>query len=411
MKREYLFILIAFLSTVPGLVIKLLGYELYPPLGIITFGMAVVGSAFILSWAAEVAQKDISQNLALVFFALVAILPEYVVDLYFAWTAGREPTYTAYALANMTGANRLLLGLGWFLVVLLFFLLTRKKEIALELRRSSEMFWMLALTLYGFIITIKAFLSVWDTLILFTLFGFYLYHSARTGVLEPELLGPPKLIGSFPKIKRRIITVTMFIFSAISILLLAEPFAESLVQSGSILGIDEFFLVQWLAPLASEAPEFVVVSLLVIRLMPSMALGALVSSMVNQWSLLVGAVPLIYEISKVLAGNQVTWGIALDARQNSEILLTAAQSIFAVSIIINYRFRLSEAGILGLLFFAQLTGAIYLEEVGLGSLIPTLQTIFSATYIFIATILLIKDRGFLSRIVRSTWLSPIKSIH
>ena len=48
----------------------------------------------------------------------------------------------------------------------------------------------------------------------------------------------------------------------------AEPFAEGLVQTGETLGIDEFLLVQWLAPLASEAPEFLVAALLTLAARP-----------------------------------------------------------------------------------------------------------------------------------------------
>ncbi len=66
----------------------------------------------MLSWAAEVAQHDIPQALALTILALIAVLPEYAVDMYFAFQAGRNPgsNYGELALANMTGANRLLIG-------------------------------------------------------------------------------------------------------------------------------------------------------------------------------------------------------------------------------------------------------------------------------------------------------------
>ena len=60
-------------------------------------------------------------------------------------------------------------------------------------------------------------------------------------------------------VRRRIVVWSLFAVAAVVILLCAEPFAESLVASGKVLGIDEFLLVQWLAPLASEAPEFTVV--------------------------------------------------------------------------------------------------------------------------------------------------------
>lgn len=368
------------------------------------FGAGIVAAAFILSWAAEVAQKDVSQNLALVFFALVAILPEYVVDLYFAWTAGAKPAYTAYALANMTGANRLLIGVGWFLVLVIFFLVFRKQEIELEARRSIDIFWMGAFTLYGFLIFIKGSLSLLDTLILLSFFGVYLYHAARTGVLEPELLGPPAEIARLSRLWRRIVTLIFFLFSAASIVTFAEPFAESLVKSGAILGISEFFLVQWLAPLASEAPEFVVTILLVLKGFPSMALGALISSMVNQWSLLVGAVPAVYSLGRIYANMGLAFAIPLDARQGGEILLTAAQSIFAVSIIINYRFRLHEAVILGLIFFCQLFGTIYLEEANMSLAIPPFHYALTGTYVLLGAILLVKDRKFLPRVLRMTWL-------
>lgn len=37
-----------------------------------------------------------------------------------------------------------------------------------------------------------------------------------------------------------------------------SAFADSLVTAGTDLGIDEFLLVQWVAPLAAEAPELIV---------------------------------------------------------------------------------------------------------------------------------------------------------
>lgn len=50
-------------------------------------------------------------------------------------------------------------------------------------------------------------------------------------------------------------------FAAVVILLSAEQFADGLVQTGEQLGISPFFLVQWVAPLASEAPELLVAGL------------------------------------------------------------------------------------------------------------------------------------------------------
>jgi cation:H+ antiporter len=95
---------------------------------LVLFGMAVVSASFLLAWAAEAAQVDISGGLAIAILAVIAVLPEYFVDLYFAYTAGSNPAYVAYAAANMTGSNRLLLGLGWSSVVLVALAVAKKRS-------------------------------------------------------------------------------------------------------------------------------------------------------------------------------------------------------------------------------------------------------------------------------------------
>src|SRR3990167_8786619 len=75
------------------------------------YGLAIVSAAFLLTWSAEAAERDIPRTLALAGLALIAVLPEYAVDMLFAWKAGDDPSYASYATANMTGSNRLLVGL------------------------------------------------------------------------------------------------------------------------------------------------------------------------------------------------------------------------------------------------------------------------------------------------------------
>src|SRR5512142_906557 len=67
------------------------GVHLKPEFQSLRSGVAIFGAAFALSWAAELAQKDIPQALAIALLALIAVLPEYAVDMYFAWTAGKDP--------------------------------------------------------------------------------------------------------------------------------------------------------------------------------------------------------------------------------------------------------------------------------------------------------------------------------
>ena len=73
---------------VPGIVSRLAGFHGDPGLRALIYGLAIVGAAFLLSWAAEVAQLDISAGLAIALLAFIAVLPEYAVDLVFAWKGG-----------------------------------------------------------------------------------------------------------------------------------------------------------------------------------------------------------------------------------------------------------------------------------------------------------------------------------
>jgi len=105
---------IAVTLTVPGFILRLFQVEIDPPAVVLITGAAILGASFMLLWACETAQKDISQALALAVVALIAVLPEYAVDMYFAWQAGQNPQgdYVHYAIANMSGANRLIIGIA-----------------------------------------------------------------------------------------------------------------------------------------------------------------------------------------------------------------------------------------------------------------------------------------------------------
>lgn len=146
---------------------------------------------------------------------------------------------------------------------------------------------------------------------------------------------------------RRVTVVALFVVSAGIILSSAEPFAEALVASGSALGIDSYFLVQWLAPLASEAPEFIIAVMFALRGWGAAAIGTLIASKVNQCSLLVGSLPVAYWFG----GGGV--GLPMDGRQVEEFVLTATQTLLGVAIIIALRFHWWSALGLAVLFAAQ----------------------------------------------------------
>lgn len=390
-------IAICLLVAAPAVVLRISGIELAPVLELLAFGAAIVAAAFLLAWAAEAAQKDISGALAIALLALIAVLPEYAVDLYYAFRSGSDPDYLHFAAANMTGSNRLLLGFGWPLVVIIALLVARrmakrtKSPVQHSLRLDSgsrmDIGFLVILGVIAFAIPLLGSIPMWFGIGLVLIFAAYLWRAGQAaGDDDEEFVGAAALIVAMPQKARRITVVTMFVVSAAIILLSAEPFAEALVASGERLGIDSYFLVQWLAPLASEAPEFIIAAMFAVRGMGGAAIGTLIVSKVNQWSLLVGSLP----IAHFAGGGGL--GLPLDGRQIEEFTLTATQTILGVAIILALRFHwapaLGLAALFGLQFFVTDTSGRYILsaiQAGLalvflilhrGDILPTLAAPF-----------------------------------
>ncbi|MFN8591117.1 MAG: hypothetical protein U0031_06595 [Thermomicrobiales bacterium] len=386
--RAWVPVLVAILLTVPGLFVRFSLLAASDPVRALLLGLAIVGAAFLLSWAAEVVQLDISQGLALALLALIAILPEYVVDASFAWLAAEDPAYAGYAVANMTGANRLLIGIAWPMVLVIVWLRTRERTVTLEPSNGLALVALLAATAYAFILPFKGDLSLVDFVVLALIFAVYVWRLTKLPAEEPHLVGPARTIGALPTAQRRMVTGVLTVAAAVVVLFVAKPFATALVATGTQIGVDEFLLVQWLAPLASEAPEFVVVAIFAWRAAGEAALGTVVSSKVNQWTLLVGMLPLVYAIA-----SRAVIPLPLDGRQEQEILLTAAQSLFAVALLLDRRLSLIGAGMLFALFAVQ-----FIWE--------DLRVELSIVYVVLAIGTLILSRAHLGATFRGAWSPP-----
>ncbi len=211
--RAELAIAVAAMATVPACVLRFGPLAPTPVVQAMLFGLGVVGAAFMLTWAAEVVQLDISAGLALALLALVAVLPEYAVDFVFTWKAGKNPAeYAPDALANMTGGNQLLIGVGWSLVVLIAAWRMRVRRNArasvdgadaedvavhedpreVELSRSHAVaiaFLVLA-SVYGLTLPLHRTLTLIDTLLLVAIFAWYISRVARAPAETPHLVGP-----------------------------------------------------------------------------------------------------------------------------------------------------------------------------------------------------------------------------
>ncbi len=337
-------------ATLPGLACFLFSVHLPPPMAAAVSGAAILGASFLLLWACDVAQNDIPQALALAVVALIAVLPEYAVDMYFTWMAGKHPEsdYAHFAIANMTGANRLLIGVAWTAVAGVVWWRSRQPVVLEEARRTEVLFLGLA-TAYAITIPLSGSLTWVDGAVLIGLYAVYIAIAARRRCEEPELEGVAAVLGALPKAWRRLATAALFLFAAGVIVANAEAFSEGLVATGRQLGVNEFLLVQWLAPIASEAPEFIVAIMFALRGMAGMALGSLISSKLNQWTLLVGMIPGVYGVSS----GSFASPMPLDGLQMHEIMLTAAQSLLAVGLLAGLRLSIRGALLLFVLFLGQ----------------------------------------------------------
>ncbi len=235
-------------------------------------------------------------------------------------------------------------------------------------------------TLYALVLPFKGELNLLDTGVLLALFAVYTWATTRLPAEEPELVGPAAVLGALPTGGRRLATGSLFAVAAYAIFISAEPFAHGLVETGREFGIDEFLLVQWLAPLASEAPEFIVALLFVWRGQATAGLRTLVSSKVNQWTLLIATLPIVFSLG---AGD--LGGMPLVPRQQHELWLTAAQSLFALVLIAGFVMRRWDAAALLVPFVAQLV-----LPPSLGGL--DVRMTFTVGYLAVALLLLVDPR-------------------
>ena len=337
---------------IPGVIIRFGGLHLDPALEALIFGVGIIGAAFLLSWAAEVAQMDLSASFAIAILALIAVMPEYMVEAVLAWDAGESYRQLAVAegevtkemslaAANVTGANRLLIGVGWSAVIIIFWL---KRRSGFDMRGllKLELPMLVIATLLTMVVAFSKAIPIWLAVVFIGAYIFYLWRSSTQESEEPDLLGAAAMIARFRPLYRRLWVLGLFVYSAGIILIAAEPFVHGLRATGEALGISEFLLIQWLAPLASESPEIIVAVLFALRANPNDGLTTLISSQVNQLTLLVGSIVVVFSISSgqllsfpldYFEGGFVERLRGPFGLQSSEFLLTAAASTFAILLI------------------------------------------------------------------------------
>ena len=330
---------------------------------------SILVSAFVIAWGAEAAQFLISQGLALAILAWLQTLPEFAVEAVIAWNAGKDPTLTHLAIANFTGSLRLLVGLGWpmiYFVAAAFGWKRQRKFVTLHLDRehSVEVFGLLLPILYFVFIWWKGTLSLWDAFPLASFYFFYLFVLWKIPPKEEseeslEDLGtvPRKILSLEPRMRNAAIWAC-FLSGGVILYFSAHPFLNSMLAIANTMGISTFVFVQWVAPFLSEFPEKLSAFYWARKVSTaSVALMNMVSSNINQWSILSAMIPIIFVIS---AGEIKP--LVFDTMQEQEILLTILQSFLGFLLLMNLRLSAYEAGILFVFWLVQFVMPNWREE-------------------------------------------------
>ena len=324
-----------------------------------TFG-AIIAASLLIAWAAEASEHSISRGLALAIVAIVQTIPEYFVEGTIAWKAGKEPgVWLHNVIANFTGANRLLTGFGWPLILLTLLIQKHRRgrqgasTITLRREQSVEVVFMLGASLYYVWVLIEQALTIFDAVAWVVIFVAYMWMLARLprGVENQEepLLGPSLAIAEISsKRKKSAAILALFLFAGLTFVLITDSFVTSiqnlaqmflvgLLGSGAV-----FFTIQWIAPVLSEFPEKVTAFNWArqITLAP-LALLNFISSSVNELTALVALIPVVYFVSS--GGLR---SIPLGQLQWVEIFLTMSQSLYACASLLDMTYDIENALVL-----------------------------------------------------------------
>jgi cation:H+ antiporter len=321
---------------------------------------SMLAAAFFVAWGAEAAEFLMSQGLALALLAWLQTAPEFAVEAVIAWGAGKDPSMVHLAIANFTGSLRLLVGLGWPMIYGVAWWSSRRKGrryrgLELHDHHSVEVVGLLPPLLYFGVIVAKGTLGLLDAAVLGACYFAYLAVLLRLPPREEDVeedVEVPRVSRwalSFSGAGRWMAVLGLFLGGGLILYFTAHPFLNSLLALAVSMGVSQFAFVQWVAPFLSEFPEKVSAFLWARRITRApVALMNMVSSNINQWSILSGLIPVIYCWSHGSAAP-----LPLDVHQRIEILLTILQSLLGWLLLASMSLSGYEAAILFVFWLVQ----------------------------------------------------------
>ena len=236
-----------------------------------------------------------SGGLVLAAVALVAVLPEFVIEVHFAFIQEAE-----LVTANLTGATRLLLTGATALPLLVAFFAHRRGQIAPSIRlanpRRLELGILLVVAVFEAQVVVRGSLTVFDGVLLLGLYVLYARRVQGTPDEEPAVVGVGAGLMTLPETYRRPAVAGLILGAGAVVVTIANPFTQSLLATGASVGIDPYLMIQSVVPVATEAPELVVVAVLVASRRPAQGLALFLASSVSQSTLGLGS--LAYRLSR-----------------------------------------------------------------------------------------------------------------
>jgi cation:H+ antiporter len=222
---------------------------------------------------------------------------------------------------------------------------------------------LLAPICYFFVIWGKGSLTVGDGAVLVSIYLLYLFVLNRMPPQEHEAAEdldfvPRKVMGLRPGLRGAAIA-SLFLAGGLLLYRVTHPFVDSLKALALAAGWSEFVFIQWVAPFLSEFPEKVSAFkwASTVRQAP-MAVMNMVSSNINQWTVLAAMIPVVYSLSlgRVAA-------IPFDGFQRHEIMLTILQSLLGMVLLVNMKYSAWEALALFALWAVQFFVPHWREEI------------------------------------------------
>ncbi len=324
--------------------------------------LAIIFGAIMIGFGADMLEMVLPSGVAIAVVALLQISPEFFVEWATVKRAAAEPEFVHNAMANLYGANKLLVGFGPPLVFFVYYFFSRFKKtenIVFHEIKSYSIFVMFFAIAYNFVLYLKNSLMWYDSIFLVIIYAASIsfigkmevrYQSIKKDKDNDELKDSEHgfVMRNVHAMCRRhgvLVPARVYLFTLLFLMLgggllvgFAEPFLECLLHAATVAGISTFFFIGYVAPFMSEFPEKIVAIGFAMKGREDTAMVNFLSSILSQLTLLTAMVPAVYSYYK----GELT-GITFDAVQSHELLLVIAMMLFSLMMFLDLKFTVRES--------------------------------------------------------------------